>query len=169
MKCLSIRQPWALLVCVGAKMIENRSRNTLHRGEIAIHAGGNTAALKHFAEQDAWDESLRELFSFGAIIGVADLCDAVPFERCLHSDPWAEGPFCFMFRNPRLLVTPIPHKGRVNLCELPVEVVQRVDEGKLDCVDTESSELRLRCARAFPAGKIPENLLPRPSRSASQW
>jgi hypothetical protein len=169
MKCLSIRQPWALLVCVGTKRIENRSRNTLHRGEIAIHSGSSTVALKHFSEQNSWDESLQEWFTFGAIIGVAELYDAVPFDRRSHQDPWATGPFCLMFRNPRLFCNPIPHKGRVNLCELSADVAQLVYERKARSVDTVSNGLVERCARVFPAGKIPGNLLPRPSRSASQW
>ncbi len=165
MKCLSIRQPWALLVCVGAKAIETRTRNTFYRGEIAIHAGGNTAAIEHFAQQEQWDESLREMFSFGSIIGTAELYDTVRFDRNALSDPWAEGPFCFLLRNPRLFVSPILHKGRVNLCTLPDDVARLVEANKQHCVD--STEIRLRCSNAFPAGKIPENLLPRSSRSAS--
>jgi hypothetical protein len=165
MKCLSIRQPWALLVCVGAKAIENRARNTSYRGEIAIHAGCNKLAIEHFAQQDHWDESLREMFSYGSIIGTAEIYDAIEYDRNAFSDPWAEGPFCFLIRNPRLFVSPIPHKGRVNLYTLPDEVARIVEASKQHCVDT--SEIRLRCSNAFPAGKIPSNLLPRSSRSAS--
>src|ERR1022692_1747779 len=114
MKCLSIRQPWALLLCVGGKAVENRSRSPLYRGKVAIHAGSNTTGLEHYIGQDSWDESLRRFFSFGAIIGVAELFDSVPFGEGVTDDAWAEGPFCLMFRNPRLLVTPIPYKGRLN-------------------------------------------------------
>ncbi len=169
MKCLSIRQPWALLVCVGSKLIENRSKTTHYRGEIAIHAGSHAAALMYFSEQDGWDESLREWFAFGAIIGVAELFDAAAFDRRIHDAPWASGPYCLKFRNPRLFCDPIPHKGRVNLCELPEAVAQLVREHKSHCVDTVSNGLMSRCTAAFPGGKIPENLLPRPSRGASQW
>ncbi len=40
MKCLSIRQPWASLICGGVKDVENRSwRQKELPGKILIHAG----------------------------------------------------------------------------------------------------------------------------------
>lgn len=44
MKCLSIRQPWAGLIALGIKKIENRSRRTNYRGAFGIHAGVQTCA-----------------------------------------------------------------------------------------------------------------------------
>lgn len=38
MKCLSLTQPYATLIAIGAKRIETRSWKTDHRGELAIHA-----------------------------------------------------------------------------------------------------------------------------------
>lgn len=38
MRTLSIRQPWASLICAGIKDVENRSRKTLHRGKLLIHS-----------------------------------------------------------------------------------------------------------------------------------
>lgn len=38
MKALSLTQPWATLVAIGAKRIETRSWSTHYRGPIAIHA-----------------------------------------------------------------------------------------------------------------------------------
>ncbi len=38
MKALTLTQPWASLVAVGAKRIETRSWETNYRGTIAIHA-----------------------------------------------------------------------------------------------------------------------------------
>lgn len=38
MKALSLTQPWASLVAVGAKRIETRSWRTSYRGPLAIHA-----------------------------------------------------------------------------------------------------------------------------------
>lgn len=38
MKCLTLAQPWAQLVCLGAKKIETRSWRTDYRGPLAIHA-----------------------------------------------------------------------------------------------------------------------------------
>lgn len=38
MKALSLTQPWASLVAIGAKRIETRSWSTSYRGLVAIHA-----------------------------------------------------------------------------------------------------------------------------------
>lgn len=38
MKALSLTQPWATLVAIGAKKIETRSWSTSYRGPVAIHA-----------------------------------------------------------------------------------------------------------------------------------
>src|SRR5262245_40552891 len=38
MKALTLTQPWATLVAIGAKRIETRSWNTNYRGPLAIHA-----------------------------------------------------------------------------------------------------------------------------------
>ena len=38
MKALTLTQPWATLVAIGAKRIETRSWSTPHRGPLAIHA-----------------------------------------------------------------------------------------------------------------------------------
>src|SRR5690348_17556570 len=38
MKALTLTQPWASLVAIGAKRIETRSWSTSYRGPLAIHA-----------------------------------------------------------------------------------------------------------------------------------
>lgn len=38
MKALSLTQPWATLVAIGAKRLETRSWSTTYRGPLAIHA-----------------------------------------------------------------------------------------------------------------------------------
>lgn len=38
MKALTVRQPWATLIALGIKRIETRTRDTKHRGPLAIHA-----------------------------------------------------------------------------------------------------------------------------------
>jgi hypothetical protein len=38
MKALTLTQPWATLVAIGAKTIETRSWPTSYRGPLAIHA-----------------------------------------------------------------------------------------------------------------------------------
>jgi activating signal cointegrator 1 len=46
MKAITLYQPWATLVAIGAKKIETRSWNSDYRGPLAIHAGKNTKFIK---------------------------------------------------------------------------------------------------------------------------
>jgi len=48
MKTLSIRQPFASLICRGIKTIENRSWETAYRGRLLIHASGKPLAWPSF-------------------------------------------------------------------------------------------------------------------------
>jgi hypothetical protein len=50
MKCLTLTQPWASLIAIGAKRIETRSWRTAYRGTIAIHAAkGFPSDARYFA------------------------------------------------------------------------------------------------------------------------
>lgn len=55
MKALSLWQPWASLVAVGAKTVETRSWSTDYRGPLAIHSTQN------------WSREHRELANTGAL------------------------------------------------------------------------------------------------------
>jgi hypothetical protein len=168
MKCLSIRQPWAWLVCVGAKQVENRSWNTTYRGVIAIHAGGNTKAVDQLIKLTSLDTpTASDLFAFGAIIGTAEIYDARPFDQAMSDQPWAEGPYCIFLRNTQLFVEPIPHKGRVNLCELPAHVNQLVENRMSHCHEVGNDPVIAKFIQAIPVGSISLDLLRpifRPSR-----
>lgn len=86
MKALSLTQPWATLVAVGAKRIETRSWGTTYRGPIAIHAS------KAFPRADrdlcltnnVFFSVLKQHISRvadlprGAVIATARLVDVVP-------------------------------------------------------------------------------------------
>jgi hypothetical protein len=92
MKAITLTQPWASLVSIGAKRIETRSWQTRYRGVLAIHAGkglgpvGGWAGLEDMYTREpvrshitplicgggTWD--VRRL-PFGAIIAVADLVE----------------------------------------------------------------------------------------------
>jgi hypothetical protein len=49
MKTLSIRQPYASLICKGIKTIENRTWKTNYRGKLLIHASGKPLAFPEFS------------------------------------------------------------------------------------------------------------------------
>lgn len=45
MKALTLTQPWATLIAIGAKQIETRSWSTSYRGPMAIHAAKGLASV----------------------------------------------------------------------------------------------------------------------------
>lgn len=89
MKCITLTQPWATLVAIGAKQVETRSWSTSYRGPLAIHAGkglGPVGGIKglhdlyysspfydvlfpRYGALSEWDMPL------GAIIAVTELID----------------------------------------------------------------------------------------------
>lgn len=73
MKAISLWQPWASLIAVGAKKFETRSWPTNYRGPIAIHA-----AKKPFDTDSFLD---RELHPFAEVLGLPDIYsfDALPY------------------------------------------------------------------------------------------
>ena len=124
MKCISLRQPWAHLLCSGAKPIENRTWGTAYRGPVLIHAGRSVPS----------PEALSRLFSmpvrltYGAIVGVAELVDVL-HPRSPYRDSYARQPFTeegfhwWVFERPRFLTTPLPLPGRLGLWDVPDRIL----------------------------------------------
>lgn len=128
-KILSVRQPWAWLICAGYKNIENRSWKTDYRGELFIHAGQSfdweglawleqfyeyqVLACRHFGIRGQRITMHKE--EFGAIVGYADLTDCVRHANSI----WAM-PGCWHWELHRALeLAPIPLKGRLGIFEIP--------------------------------------------------
>lgn len=82
MKTLSLLQPWASLVVMGAKTIETRSWQTAYRGPLLIHAslGKKASVLCHQPPFNTYITAFDDL-PFGAIIGSVTLKDIVPVEQ----------------------------------------------------------------------------------------
>jgi hypothetical protein len=134
--CISVRQPWAWALVVGAKPIENRARTyrpIKHSGQVGIHAS------KASDEEDFHDPRIRaalaerglignglkvrDVFAFGAIIGTVNITDCHPakwipvgYDTCCR--PWGEpGPDNWHVEcaDGRQLPTPVPAKGSLAL------------------------------------------------------
>ena len=119
---LSIRQPWAYLIAMGYKDIENRSWKTERRGAFLIHA-----AQKFDDEGYEWvyDNLLKLGLSFlpqpqdfyrGGITGRAEITDCVQ----KHSSPWFFGEHGFVINNAEPLAF-MPCKGRLGFFEVNYE------------------------------------------------
>ena len=147
MKALSIKQPWASLVCtpsldnplLGIKDIENRTWTTKYRGTIYVHASGKPSFLNLTLNlsHDQIDElvinnwrsfySKNEIYKYSAIIGTVDIVDCV----INHGSIWAEKTneflvdigdekpiYNWVLANPVLFDEPILNvKGKLSLWE----------------------------------------------------
>jgi len=136
MKVLSLTQPWATLVCLGAKTIETRSWNTGYRGPLAIHASKSYPKdCRELEKREPFYSALRPRgcysypsLALGSIIGVVDLVDCFPTRPLKQPIPVDEysfgnfdaGRFAWLLANPRFLPAQIPAKGSLGLWEYDV-------------------------------------------------
>ena len=102
MKALSVKNPWAMLITLGIKPIENRTWRTDFRGRIHIHASQkpvpfngmqNGMRFTHEQLRDVYAMKLPERYADhmskyinSAIIGEVDIIDCV----LGHESVWAE-------------------------------------------------------------------------------
>lgn len=90
MRALTLYQPWASLVAVGAKRVETRSWYTPYRGPLAIHAGRSAEGLPLCREEpfcsalaEAGYPTPREL-PLGAIVATCVLTRCLPVSNGLY-------------------------------------------------------------------------------------
>lgn len=112
MKALSLTQPWATLIAIGAKKVETRSWQTSHRGLIAIHAakglgpvGGQRGldgqcsvepfltVLTKYGCGRPWPELSKDvrlcMMPLGAIVAIARIADCLSTgEHEMIVPPW---------------------------------------------------------------------------------
>ena len=117
MRALSVRQPWAWAIIHAGKDIENRTRSTVHRGPLAIHAslGGTRREYEQAAAEIERIMGNRpptfEDVPRGCIVGTVELTDC---ERESRSE-WAH-PGCVHWKlsRPRACL-PFPMRGALFL------------------------------------------------------
>ncbi len=144
MMCISLWQPWATLMVMGAKLNETRSWPTSHRGPLAIHAAKKwNRELESLCFQEPFARTLSKLrpneggmfhledilakvLPFGAIVGVVNVI------RCLRIDTFSviepderafgdytPGRFMWQTTSARQLKTPVPYRGAQGLFTIP--------------------------------------------------
>ncbi len=130
MKALSVKQPWAYLICRGMKDIENRSWKCpkKHIGQrVLIHASAKPDNIKFEIEGQATAKEI-EAFSalnfaeendlFGCIIGSVEIVD------CIENHPsiWAEkGKYNWVLANPVLFEKSIENvRGTLGFWKYPI-------------------------------------------------
>ena len=156
MKAITIKQPWASLICAGIKDIENRTWPTKYRGRVLVHAG-----MAKTKESWPYQEPIRAYLealgnytgipfsemkrgivdscplAFGAIIGSVEIVDCV----INHTSIWAEKTdeeavdwdakptYNWVLAHPVRFPEPIPIKGRLSFWDYPNILAEPEEEG----------------------------------------
>lgn len=136
MKALTLTQPWASLVAMGAKKIETRSWYTSYRGPLAIHASKyfppRYRALMSEEHFDVWFQDTLEL-PLGAVIAIVNLveCQSIsvwgykPDYPELAFGDYSLGRFMWFFEGTDVaLPKPIPARGALGLWEWNPETME---------------------------------------------
>ncbi len=127
MRAISVHQPFAWAIARGLKKVENRTWTTNYRGPVAIQASVNKERLLEL--QDALGDKFdASRFATGAVVAVVELVDVQSLNPSLESDPWAEGPYCWILSNARMLQNPVKVKGKTSLFKLSPEETAKVVE-----------------------------------------
>lgn len=148
MKLISLWEPWATLMAIGAKRIETRSWSTPYRGWLAIHASKGGLSKRNLA--DCLNESVFRLalagepLSLGCIVAVVRLVDCCPMEDrgCLPGvfrdypaldtpqerefGDFSEGRWAWVTEDLFRLPTPIPFRAKQGLVDLSCETVMEL-------------------------------------------
>ena len=122
MKTLTVRNPWARLICQGYKDIENRSWPPNYTGKILIHTSGRIDKdFKLNSNQkemlDLHDLALMEKENYinGAIIGEVDIIGCINDSDSIWAIP---GHYHWILENPILYNEPILNiKGKLKFWE----------------------------------------------------
>ena len=137
MKVLSLLQPWATLVVIGAKKIETRSWRTGYRGSLLIHASmGKGGGLLAAEEPFSFYIKKFDALPFGCIIGMVTLVDVVPVEHLNMAEGvinkltleerafgnYDKGRYAWLLDDAVKFNKPIPARGHLNLWNYDIDV-----------------------------------------------
>lgn len=87
-KALSVKQPWAELICLGIKDIENRTWKTNFRGRVYVHApvAEDKKSPLSKEREEATDHIEEFSFKKSAIIGEVDIVDCIKNSNSIWAD-----------------------------------------------------------------------------------
>lgn len=131
MKAITIKQPWAHLICAGIKDVENRTWKTNYRGRVLVHAASTDFDFSKSMTseyQRYYIKSVQKPYIHGAIIGSVCIVD------CIKSiddgfQLWGY-PYCYHWKlaNAKLFPEPIPCKGKLSFWEYLGICVPELDD-----------------------------------------
>lgn len=153
MKLISLWEPWATLMAIGAKRIETRSWETSYRGWLAIHAskgGLGKRELAHTLSEPLFRDALgTEPLNNGHIVAVVKLAECLPTEAVdcrpgvfddypdLDSPnerafgDFSPGRYGWVTERLFRLPEPIPFKAMQGLCAVPTDVAYLIHPARV--------------------------------------
>lgn len=137
MKCITVLEPYALLITLGLKPWENRSWPTSYRGPLLIHAGVSRKMLDTLSDPEADDliawcrangvKDLNSMLRFGQITGIVDVTGCKSWGDARRADPakehYAHGPWCHRYDRAARFARGIPYRGQLGIFDVPDEMV----------------------------------------------
>ena len=127
-KCLTVRQPWAGLIVIGTKDVENRTWAAHYRGPLLIHAGrkmGPTEreALELFEGKYPEHAGHPLLNTRGCILGCVQLVDCSDRRRRPFNQWHEEGMTGWYLKNPVMFKRAIKYRGQLGLFDVPIDIL----------------------------------------------
>lgn len=122
-KALSVKQPWAELICLGIKDIENRTWRTRFRGRVYIHAPlkDDKSAPLSKERKDATDHIEEFQFEKSAIIGEVTIADCVQNHKSIWADK-GEGIWHWVLKDAVFYDKPILNvKGKLGIWDIDIK------------------------------------------------
>jgi hypothetical protein len=140
MKAISLHQPWATAVAIGAKKFETRSWSTSHLGPLTIHAAKKKSKSQRqmfalFMEHDVISLYFRdagittfEQLPFGALIATTNV-NFCATTNLLKPDPteallgdFSEDRYAWRLEDPKRFEKPVPYKGHQGFFNVPISI-----------------------------------------------
>ena len=137
MKVLSLLQPWATLVMLGAKQFECRSWQTVYRGPLLIHASAKKPSKRaqlFFEQSEYFKNYINDMdqLPYGSLIAEVQLTQIYKTEWLVQNlemvsnknwqqefafDDYSPNRYAWKFTNPKKLDFFLPLKGTLGLWE----------------------------------------------------
>ena len=135
MKALTLYQPWASLIAIGAKQFETRSwpaPRTAIGDVVAIHAGHKEDRSFRWEDDEVLSILGSEDLPKGAIVATGRLIKVLPTwsaqvssqER--HLGDYSTGRYAWRFAEVVQLTSPMPAKGHLGLWTVPEDLVNEI-------------------------------------------
>lgn len=145
MKVLTLTQPWATLVAIGAKSIETRSWSTSYCGLLAIHAAkGWSLDDQELVYEEPFEEYLAAAgyhqpgdLPRASVVAVCTLTGCCPTSVLKVEEPersfgnFNKGRYGWFLADVVRLPEPIPAKGALGLWSPSVELLAQIEAGML--------------------------------------